>query len=336
MKRETIFDVIARDLTGKPKKDDSGLLGDWIKNEKSNYLIYKIIRDYFVYKKQEDTSDASFSNLKARINNGAIPLQPIAEKKSLKKWAWLKYAAIFILALGLTWTSYNIISPTREILVELLVVEKSNPNGQKTYFRLPDGTMVNLNAGSSLKYTDDTENNRRLLNLSGEAFFEVAKDPNKPFVVISGNVSTLALGTAFNVKAYADEGMIKVSLIEGKVQVEAELEDRSEKLVLDPGMGALYSIDNNKLEIKAIDEETELAWKEKIIVFKNARLPYIITELERWYGVKIEVINMQKSGEWNYTGKFKNQTLDHVLKTMGDVKRFKYAIEDKEVTITFY
>lgn len=338
MEKEEIYNVIARDLGGSPENDDSKEITEWTENKKSNYLIFKIIRNYFL-QQPFDTSSESFEKLKSRIEDDGASKDMNFGKlnhktKTVHLQPWLKYAAILIMVVGLVWTSYKIANRQVAASLPLTSVEKSNPNGRKSTFELPDGTKVNLNAASELKYTDDVENSKRIVYLSGEAFFDVAKDKAKPFSVITKGISTTALGTSFNVKAYADDPLVKVLLMTGKVGVEY-LSAKSNGLILNPGMGAEYDSNKGDLISKDFDFEKEMGWKQGIIVLDKVGLPAVIQELERWYGVKILIQNGQKAGNWNYSGRFQNESLENVLTTMGHVKGFNHKIDNKTVTIIF-
>ena len=216
------------------------------------------------------------------------------------------------MAAGLAWTSYYVSNQEVDKPVQMAAVLKSNPDGRKTTFELPDGTRVNLNAASELKYVDDIENSKRIVYLTGEAFFDVAKDKTKPFMVITKGISTTALGTSFNIKAYSDYPLVKVLLMTGKVGVEY-LSAKASGLILNPGMGAEYDSENGKLIAKDFNFEKELGWKQGIIILDNVGFPEVINQLERWYGVNIQIQNKQKAGQWNYSGRFQNESLENVL-----------------------
>ncbi|MEQ6118795.1 FecR domain-containing protein [Reichenbachiella sp. MALMAid0571] len=342
MEKEEIYNVIARDLGGSPENDDSKEIAQWTESKKSNYLIFKIIRNYFIEQPFDTSSAESFEKLKARIEEtGSMKNKDFGkphhkESKAIHLQSWLKYAAILIMAVGLAWTAYHIhiVNQQETDQLQITTVEKSNPNGRKTTFELPDGTKVNLNAASKLKYIDDVENSKRIVHLSGEAFFDVAEDKTKPFSVVTKGISTTALGTSFNVKAYSDDPLVKVLLMTGKVGVEY-LSAKANGLILNPGMGAEYDSNKENLISKDFDFEKEMGWKQGIIVLDRVGLPTVVQELERWYGVKIQIQNKQKAGDWNYSGRFQNESLENVLSTMGHVKGFNYKIDNKTITIIF-
>ncbi|MEQ9289104.1 MAG: DUF4974 domain-containing protein [Cyclobacteriaceae bacterium] len=339
MQKEAIYGIIVRDLTGNAQSGDVELLQNWLDEDETNHTIYKNIRQYFFEDSGAEKPARSFDSLKARIKTGEsktftiAPAIDLQKKKGLGIKPWMKYAAALLAAIGILWSVFQL-QQHKPATPALTVIEKINPVGRKSTFALPDGTKVNLNADSRLTFTEDNLNHRRIVHLYGEAFFEVAEDKNKPFHVISGDISTTALGTAFNVRAYPGDSYVKVYLVEGKVGVE-HVSEKSSGLILNPGLGALYEYKSRSIKEIKQDQGLELAWREGIIVFDNSTFEAVVSKLERWYGVKITVTNPEKSGEWNYSGKFKKESLENVLSTIGHVKGFRFEIENKRATITF-
>jgi transmembrane sensor len=158
----------------------------------------------------------------------------------------------------------------------------STPAGQLYKVMLPDGTGVWLNAESSLRYPVAFGDAERKVELRGEGYFEVAKDPQRPFSVLTGTQRVQVLGTHFNINGYGDEGVVRTTLLEGKVKVEQGLQTA----VLQPGQVALTKGD--EILIKSADAEKELAWRERLFIFRNATVEEVAGQVKRWYGVRIE------------------------------------------------
>ncbi len=158
--------------------------------------------------------------------------------------------------------------------------------GNQYQVLLPDGSRVWLNASSSLKYPASFAGTQREVILSGEAYFEVAKNEFKPFTVRTKNQLVQVLGTSFNVNSYPDDSAIKTTLVEGKVKVAsnqamAVLRPLQQSVVNSNGLAKIKIISNI-----AIDEE--LAWKNGLFSFNNAELKDILRQLERWYDIRID------------------------------------------------
>lgn len=220
-------------------------------------------------------------------------------------------------------------------IVEITPAEilKSAPKGQKSKITLPDGSVVYLNAESSIKFMDDFAVNRTIY-LSGEAFFEVAEDINHPFEVITDKLITTALGTSFNIKAYENASKIEVSLSSGKVKI-ADV-SRDSQIEIHPGEGIHYQPKLGEMEVQKVDIESVLNWKEGILQFEKLPLPEVIEVLERWYGVDIEIKGSNPSRKIKCTGTFKpNEYLSNVLNVLSHSIEFNYEINGKNILLDF-
>lgn len=186
----------------------------------------------------------------------------------------------------------------------------STPNGGQYQVRLPDGTKVWLNAASTLTYaTNVSVAKERIVRLSGEAYFEVAPDKSKPFIVKTNTQQIEVLGTHFNVNNYADEGQTITTLAEGSVEVS----QTNNAVRLKPGEQAINT--NGAIKVQAADLETALAWKEERMEFKDANLQQIMRMIGRWYNVQVRfegtLANRTFSGSIP-----RNKNLAVVLKTL--------------------
>lgn len=253
-------------------------------------------------------------------------------KKSLKRWSYRKISSVaasvlLVLGLGLAaYLGYQEGDQTEHY------ISRTIPWGDKSKFYLPDGTQVFLNAGSTIRYSTHFTAQERLINITGEAFLEVAKDSLRPFRVRTGSVVTEALGTQFNVKYYSNT--VEVALVEGKVSVSvADSLQEGEKLILMPGeQASLYG--TSHLVKDSFNLETVIAWKDGTLFFESAAEQEVMRTLERWYGVTISVEG-RTSKVWNYSGRFKDKELHEVLKSIGYIMDFRYTIKNKEVNIYY-
>ncbi|RZK52848.1 MAG: DUF4974 domain-containing protein [Pedobacter sp.] len=163
----------------------------------------------------------------------------------------------------------------------------TTPKGGQYQVLLPDGTKVWLNAASSLKYPEVLGKTERIVTLTGEAYFEVAKD-GRPFYVNSEQQSVKVLGTHFNVNTYMDDQVAKTTLLEGSIAINNQ---KSSK-ILKPGQQALIG-NSGLINIdKDVDVASVVAWKNGLFVFDNAGLKSILNQLERWYDIKIDYSNI--------------------------------------------
>ncbi|MEH0152529.1 FecR domain-containing protein [Limibacter armeniacum] len=262
----------------------------------------------------EDTYQATFT---ADKNKSGLP----------KYWGYIAAASVLLLV-GM-WFTFNQRNADEVITTpSIALVEKTVARGIEEV-KLADGSIVTLKAGSTLKYPAVYTNNKRNVELVGEAYFDIAKDPKRPFTVFAGNVETVVHGTQFNVAAYATDEDVKVSLVEGSVSVKSDQVDV--KLV--PGKQFIYNRSTKAEQIVDFDPEKELLWMQKIIVFDKSSLNDVVTELERWYGVKVTLIGSQNKNDAQFTGKFDTSSLNNILDNICFSLNAKYEVNGKEVKI---
>ncbi|MDP4208333.1 MAG: DUF4974 domain-containing protein [Bacteroidota bacterium] len=257
------------------------------------YLIDHEVRSAYIYQKIND----SISSLNKPENILRIRSQ------------WLKIAAaIFIPLLVANAVLWHIFtrSESKPEWQEVYV-----PKGEKLQVMFQDGSKVWLNSDSHLKYPVAFTGSLRQVNLDGEAYFVVKKNPRKPFIVHLANLDVKVTGTSFNVKAYNDENNITTTLDEGKVSLLLKHGTKPE-YILKPSQQAIYSKGNGQVSIMSSVNGQNSTWKENKIVFNDTPLPEVIKILERWYNVKFATPN-PKLPLFKYTISFKNETLQNVL-----------------------
>jgi len=157
------------------------------------------------------------------------------------------------------------------------------PRGGQYQVVLADGTKVWLNAASSLRFPSDFRGSQRAVELTGEAYFEVAKNKHKPFLVKVGEMQVNVLGTHFNVNAYTEESSIKTSLLEGSVKITSG----KATSILQPGEQAVLRNADNKVRVNRVNMDEVIAWKNGVFQFDDADITSVMREIARWYNVEI-------------------------------------------------
>lgn len=193
-----------------------------------------------------------------------------------------------------------------------LPIKIFNPRGSTTlHFKLADGTHVWLNAQSSLSYPMVFSEQKREVELSGEAYFEVAKDTSKRFLVKTSQLTTEVLGTHFDIKAYDDEVVSKVTLLEGSVNIYHNKTSQVQKLK--PRQQAAVS--SNSINVKNANSNDVLAWKNELLSFNGSDIQTIMREISRWYDVEVEYGNI--TDDRKFSGYIsRNTPLEDVLKIL--------------------
>jgi len=291
--------------------------------------------------RQAKDVNAQLENIHHHLLNREVPSQAVSSQTVVRKSVFksfgfaLRVAAIIVLAV-LASISLQHTFPSDATVEQVAYVTKSNPAGQKTTIFLEDGSKVMLNAASTLTYPEHFTPAERRLQLEGEAFFEVAKDAERPFTVVAHGMATTALGTSFNIRAYEDENNISIALATGKVKVESsETSAHAEVYQLLPGESLTYDIALEKYKKEPFDPKAQLAWKDGIIYFHEASFQHVIDKLSRWYGVSFAIEN-QPEQSWKYTGEFSKENLENVLLSISYAKQFDFKIDDNTVKIVFH
>jgi ferric-dicitrate binding protein FerR (iron transport regulator) len=216
---------------------------------------------------------------------------------------------------GLTQQAYNTIE---------------TPRGGQYQVNLPDGSKVWLNAGSSLRFPTNFTGNIRSVELAGEAYFEVAKNAQKPFRVVSNNQVVEVLGTHFNISSYIDDSSVKTTLLEGSVKVLSTQSNQSK--LLKPGQQSNINYSDNSIDIQTVDTEEVVAWKNGYFLFVDEDLKSIMSKLARWYNVDVEytgnVDNLRFGGMVS-----RSRDLAQALKIIEQTGNVKTKIEGRRVTI---
>ncbi|UCS94041.1 FecR domain-containing protein [Echinicola marina] len=246
---------------------------------------------------------------------------------------WAKVAAILVFSVLITFLTTRFLNTDAEEdqMIGIEWITKSTAMGEKLSFRLSDGSVVWLNAGSSLQYPVSFDSTVRLVKLSGEGFFEVAKDSIKPFKVLSGNLTTTALGTSFNIHSHASKD-VKVSLVTGKVVIDEAFSGKA--YFLSPGQELGFDLGKGQIDIHPFDDELVQSWRNGVLIFKKAQFEQVKEKLESWYGVSIEVKGVIPK-TWRFSGKFEQQMLETILNSMSNIENFDYKIKGKKVNISF-
>jgi len=268
-----------------------------------------------------------------RVSKAEAELVPVKSK-----WPGLfRIAAAVLIPLCFLWVYATYFSRKESATPIKYVTMQPAPNARRI-INLEDGSKITLNAGSQVSYPEHFPKFKREIKLSGEAFFEIAKDKQRPFIVKTGTISTQALGTSFNIKFHPEDNFISVALATGSVKIDKHIAAGSRQIAqLIPGQQLVYNKTKQKYQILTYEPLEVLGWREGILSFKKASLNQVTHKLEDWYGIEIEVAGKVpvKKAEWNYTGSYQNQSLDDVLKGIGFVKDFTYEKKGDKIKIKF-
>ena len=252
--------------------------------------------------------------------------------RSINRKNWYQYAAIWLvmmIGVGL----YTLTHRQQEIVENphIAIRELINPRGQRSRVLLPDGSEVFLAADSKLTFPEKFAAGSRELKLEGSAFFEVTKNPNRPFIIHTGTIQTKVLGTSFKIEAVKGQP-VKVAVATGKVRVDDFLKTGTKALaVLMPGQ--MLSYDQHLPRVEDTDIAELQSWKKARLNFHNQSLQEITTELERWYDVRIHYEQSLKSKEKISVMLQVDMPLQKIMKVLAATGHFQFSISGKQVRI---
>ncbi len=367
MSRDKIWHLFARKLTGEASNEELNEFELLIKEDSSFYYELQAIIQLWEQdepKDQEYLEATYLLHLERMKEQGIEPgknveteeieIRPftIFTRQRNKIFAGVLLSGIVVIASVLLYKKKE----DKPITINNLVVPKNEvvtKNGSNTQLKLPDGTLVWLNAGSKLDYSRIYETGIREVYLTGEAFFDVVKNPARPFIIHTSTIDVKVLGTAFNVKAYPDDKTVETSLVRGSVEIRVKNRP-SEKYLLKPNQ-KLVLVNENLIE-KTIKEQrintvtvpvitikkltyfngesnaVETAWIQNKLEFKDEPFADLAKRLGRWYDVTFEFRNSY-SEEIRLTGSFENETLVQSLEALKIATNFNYKIETDKVII---
>ncbi|WPV00892.1 FecR domain-containing protein [Mucilaginibacter sp. cycad4] len=266
--------------------------------------------------KVEFNTDGVYSRINAVLDN--------AEKKNRGKSKRWMVAASLLAGLCISVTAayhyrYALLDSLDPIADKQLVAA----NGQTVNFTLADGTKIWLNAGSKLIYPETFRGEKREIKLEGEAFLDVAHDPEKAFIIHTGQVRTQVLGTSFNIKAYTNERFIKVDVLSGKVGVVTPAgKAKSITTFLTPAEEVVFNKDGLSVtKNKQVDVNALSSWKDGELVFKNMALTEVLNTINRHFNVTVKAdVNLVRC---SITANFTNVSLENIMKIISKLVKGK-------------
>ena len=319
------------------KEVDKLFLNSWMLNELliSNSETQKQdVQGFWEKAAQTIEKDFKINDDNASIvNEYRNKSQRISNSSPKKYLQWFKIAAAIIpLILVLTYFYSQLNITSKQDIVKKEYFEKATLKGEKVNLELPDGSFIKLNSNSSIKFEKGKAFlTNRVVELKGEAFFDVMKRDGQNFKVLSQGVITEVLGTSFNINCSQAYNNVQVAVLTGKVKV--SFQESNKQVFLLPNEEVVCKTDQENFKKTSISNMEEVfAWKDNVLFFNSLPLTEVLEKLELWYGVKF-ILEEDISVDYKYKGQFKNLPLETVLEGLGFSAHFNYKIEDKKVFI---
>lgn len=255
----------------------------------------------------------------------SVKSKPTENKSAIGQWIWR--AAILLIFCGAGFGLFKVLPESSED-IRLEAGTYSNDIGKVSVFTLLDGSKVWLSTGSILEYAADFPRNRQV-KLTGEAFFDVARNTDFPFKISTGNIVTEVLGTSFNLRSYK-ESQVELSVYSGRVKFSDQI-SATDSAILLKGEKVSWTEGQGISEIERFNVNRLPEWRQGKISFENAGLEEIQATLQRWYNVDIQIGGNGKN--CHYSGEFTQASLEQILETLSYTLNLTYIINDTHVTI---
>lgn len=309
-------------------------LQNWIKATPENRKQFLQMREVWFSSIGADEADR-YDKDKA-FDRFLVRTEKVQERKTVAKKRYLHTllysAAAIALLFIISYASYW--SGREQVKKQFADMVVEAPLGSKTKLYLPDGTLVWLNAGSRISYSQGFGVVERKLNLIGEGYFEVTKNEELPFEVQTKELQVNVVGTKFNIRNYPEDEYVRVSLLEGKVYLQNSLKN-NDSCYLQPNQKAILNKKSRELQVSAVKAQYDSEWTNGYLFFDEELLPDIIKILERSYNVNIHLAD-ESLNTFRFYGNFerREQTIEEILDMLGSTNRLKYKIKGKEVVLT--
>ncbi|WP_114748985.1 FecR domain-containing protein [Pleomorphovibrio marinus] len=324
-------DKLIRFLNGQASEEERMEVYEWLQHPEAEREVQRIFKTRWEANSEKELYETKAQELLKNIHMRAFRpnkkqswfFSPLAQWSRVAATFLLVGFCLFYLREGIRYQKPEVAEPSQTFRT----IERTASAGEKLKITLPDRSRVIVNSLSTISFPSNFGKFSRELVLDGEAFFEVEENMDLPFTVTSGTVTTVALGTSFNILNRGEE--VKVALTHGKVLVS----DNGIKLELIPGeMASWIDTDGRGLVKSRFSEEEVTLWKEGKISFSGKSVEDIFERLSLWYGVSFNFegrLDFQRK----LTGRFSNESLEDVLTGLGYTLDFEFKIIDKEVTI---
>lgn len=294
VREHIIHELIPAVIAGEANAEELKQLEEWLAENDENKRFFEEIKEVWEMAEEMPVpdADASWNDLKRKIGTAA-------NGHSSPLWKYWAAAAVVGLFVGIGF----LINGNGTSVNSVLALKKEN-------IQLKDGSVVYLNANAEFSYPLTFDGSTREVELKkGEAFFEVERNPEKPFIIHAGKVSVTVLGTSFNTKV--NEDSVEVIVSTGKVSVEGE----NGKAMLTPGKRAVYYLKQEKILSGENSDPNFLAWKSGLLVFNNTPVHVVLNKVAELYGVQIEY-NVSDVAGRQLTGRYKTDNLEQLLQVI--------------------
>ena len=322
-------DILKKYLNGKFSLNDKRIVDEFFENDHYSTELNDVLKEYWeITDTQSTESKMNLGGILDKINHQILLRSTSTQNKNKLKIIWQLYsraAAVLLLPILLFSVYYSLNNDIKSISAQW--VEIHSPYGARTQFSLPDGSTGWLNSGSIIKYPVrfDAE---RTVTLNGEAYFDVVKNPESPFIVEANQVKVKVLGTSFNVVSYDCDSISEVIVASGKVEVSSSGQLLVSKLL--PSERLVLNRSKNCFSKSTVDIQNYTSWKTGKLIFMNDRLDEVIRKLSRFYNVDFDVEDNVDKNQL-FRAILKDENLEEILRYMKLTMGVDYVIQERKI-----
>lgn len=348
-KKDKIWTVIVKYLDESMSDDDHQRLQNWLNKDANNRKVLASVEELWeaTGRQEKETlfrgpelekdwrliSEHIHNREEKNHNKRTWHFRKISDRKSILSGLLKAAAVILVAALSAIFT-LQFASDSKKSDYEPVIREIVTQRGERANVQLSDGTKVYLNADSKLFKPENFSTYRRVVELTGQAFFEVTPDPARPFVVKSNGLEIEVLGTSFDINSYEENSEFMVSVREGRVELRRE-KTGTEKLTLNAGEVGTYSKPTQKLTSKTVEDfGLYSGWMNGRLVFNNQSLRDVMKRIERWYDITVHwEIENSESYNKRFTADLKTKSIRDLMDVISATTGISYEIENDIITL---
>lgn len=322
-----IWSSISSVLDGNSTEKEQQQVKGWMNEDKKNQQFFDRLK-HTSYSPEIESKAAAVQNIIYIKTQEKI--KRLILKRKIRLWQYMTAASVALLFVVGAFSLLQIKSSMQPVNIE-----SKSPAGSTSRLELGDGTIVQLNAGSTINYPSHFVGDNRTVSLNGEAYFEVAKDAKHPFVVETNQLRVKVLGTHFNIKSYEDDYRVITTLMEGSVSVELGKNTTvpGKSVILKPNQQIIFDKETNKVSIAEVNASLYAVWKDGECFFEGEKLKDIAKILERQFGTPITIISPNLENQV-FSGFFnKAEGLFHILNSFKRNRNLDYRLNDSGIEI---
>lgn len=347
-KTDKIWPAIARHLDHSSTEVDEKAIKEWLETGEENRRTFEAVKKIWnsaIMNKKERMKEFLPEEDWKRVLGEIGKIEESRKKERIRRFGairkrqrygsiFLKVAILFIVAFTSGYLTLKYAEPVDQQAFEPVMNELRTGAGEKADIQLGDGTKVALSAETELSFPEYFGQEKREVRITGQAFFEVIPDKNRPFIIHTQNGVITVLGTSFDVRSYHDESNIDVMVTEGVVEISHSNVPQNQ-LTVNRGYKGSISLSDNSLSVEWVEDyEQYTGWRDGRLIFKEQPLERVFRQIERWYAVNITVAEDSRDilGK-QFSANLKTRSVNDVMSVIAVAMNISYKIEEDQINI---